>query len=182
MNNNDSFLAKSIKIGPHIVPNRFAINAMEGCDAEPDGSMSKRTCDRYKRLFEGGAGLIVFEAVTMQYESRARKKQISLEKKNVAAMAKTIRDLKAINKNALLIYQLSHSGEISSGEFSKRVCVKPIPGFEGEVIDDFVLASKILHDIGADGVDIKLCHGYLGSSILRPYNDRKWKYGGTVGK
>jgi len=27
-------------------------------------------------------------------------------------------------------------------------------------------------------VDLKLCHGYLGSQILRPYNDRNWKYGG----
>lgn len=26
---------------------------------------------------------------------------------------------------------------------------------------------------------MKLCHGYLGSQILRPYNDRKWKYGGS---
>jgi 2,4-dienoyl-CoA reductase-like NADH-dependent reductase (Old Yellow Enzyme family) len=28
-------------------------------------------------------------------------------------------------------------------------------------------------------VDVKLCHGYLGSQFLRPYNDRKWKYGGS---
>ena len=26
---------------------------------------------------------------------------------------------------------------------------------------------------------MKLCHGYLGSQLLRPYNDRKWKYGGS---
>jgi len=40
-------------------------------------------------------------------------------------------------------------------------------------------AAKVAHDAGADGVDVKLCHGYLGSQILRPYNDRKWKYGGS---
>jgi len=28
-------------------------------------------------------------------------------------------------------------------------------------------------------VDLKLCHGYLGSQLLRPFNDRKWKYGGS---
>jgi len=27
-------------------------------------------------------------------------------------------------------------------------------------------------------VDFKLCHGYLGTQLLRPFNDRKWKYGG----
>ena len=31
----------------------------------------------------------------------------------------------------------------------------------------------------ADGVDFKICHGYLGTQLLRPYNDRKWKYGGS---
>jgi 2,4-dienoyl-CoA reductase-like NADH-dependent reductase (Old Yellow Enzyme family) len=45
-------------------------------------------------------------------------------------------------------------------------------------MDDFVLAAKIAYDSGADGIDMKFCHGYLGSQILRPYNTRKWKYGG----
>jgi len=27
-------------------------------------------------------------------------------------------------------------------------------------------------------VDLKLCHGYLGSQILRPFNKENWKYGG----
>ena len=41
------------------------------------------------------------------------------------------------------------------------------------------MAAKIAHNAGADGIDMKLCHGYLGSQILRPYNDSKWKYGGS---
>jgi len=35
------------------------------------------------------------------------------------------------------------------------------------------------HDCGADGIDLKLCHGYFCSQLLRPYNDRRWKYGGS---
>jgi len=45
-------------------------------------------------------------------------------------------------------------------------------------MEDFVLAARIAYDSGADGIDMKFCHGYLGSQILRPYNTRKWKYGG----
>jgi 2,4-dienoyl-CoA reductase-like NADH-dependent reductase (Old Yellow Enzyme family) len=41
-----------------------------------------------------------------------------------------------------------------------------------------VLAAEITRDSGTDGINIRLCHGYLGSQILRPYNTRKWKYGG----
>jgi 2,4-dienoyl-CoA reductase-like NADH-dependent reductase (Old Yellow Enzyme family) len=66
--------------------------------------------------------------------------------------------------------------------------VKPFPGYEGEllseddvdeILDRFVLAARMAYDCGADGVDFKLCHGYFGSQLLRPFNDRKWKYGGS---
>ena len=40
-------------------------------------------------------------------------------------------------------------------------------------------AAHFLACSGADGVDLKFCHGYLPSQILRPYNDRRWKYGGS---
>ena len=66
--------------------------------------------------------------------------------------------------------------------------MKPFPGYEGrlltdeevdEILERFVFAAKMAHDCGADGVDFKLCHGYLGTQLLRPFNDRKWKYGGS---
>ena len=47
------------------------------------------------------------------------------------------------------------------------------------ILDRFVLGAKMAHDCGADGVDFKLCHGYFGSQLLRPFNDRKWKCGGS---
>jgi 2,4-dienoyl-CoA reductase-like NADH-dependent reductase (Old Yellow Enzyme family) len=95
--------------------------------------------------------------------------------------------LREVNPKTIFIYQLTHSGELSNSEFSKRLSVKPLPGFKADVfteeefdkiMDDFILAAKITRDSGADGIDMKLCHGYLGSQILRPYNTRKWKYGG----
>jgi 2,4-dienoyl-CoA reductase-like NADH-dependent reductase (Old Yellow Enzyme family) len=107
---------------------------------------------------------------------------------NQKALGKLIAELKKVNKKPLLFIQLTHSGELSEPRFSRRVCVKPLPGFGGDliseeeaegIVDKFVLAAKVAHDAGADGIDVKLCHGYLGSQFLRPYNDRKWKYGGS---
>ncbi len=190
MSNKDTALGQPIKVGTKTAKNRFCINAMECCDASPSGGFSDRSIERYRNLFEGDAGVIVFESITMQYDSRARDMQISLQpdnKENIKEWEKFIRDMKAVNPDPLLIVQLNHSGEISGGGGQKRVCVKPLHGFGGEMIDDeyvdktidqFVNASKILYDLGADGVDLKFCHGYFGSQILRPYNDRKWKYGG----
>jgi 2,4-dienoyl-CoA reductase-like NADH-dependent reductase (Old Yellow Enzyme family) len=96
--------------------------------------------------------------------------------------------LKAVNPKCLFIFQITHAGESSNPAFSRRVSVKPLPEAEpcevlGEtdverIMDDIVLAARIAHDAGADGIDVKLCHSYLGMQILRPYNDRPWKYGG----
>ncbi|MDL2236438.1 2,4-dienoyl-CoA reductase [Christensenellaceae bacterium OttesenSCG-928-K19] len=191
MSNKDTNLAKPMKIGPRTAPNRFVINAMECCDATPDGGFSERSLERYWNLAKGQAGVVVFESITMQYDSRARDMQIALRKDNptnIEEWRKFIKDFKALNPDSLLIVQLNHSGEISGGGDQKRVCVKPLHGFGGDLvtdeyvdntIDEFVEASKILYDLGADGVDLKFCHGYFGSQILRPYNDRKWKYGGA---
>lgn len=186
-----NLLLTPIKIGNKIAPNRFAINAMECCDADENGNPSEATYARYEKLFEGQAGLINLEAITVQYESRSRKSQLSIMPRNVAALKKFVEHLKSINRNNVFIFQLTHSGEISNPSFSERVRVtkEPLYGYENsrqlsveevdDVIEKFVLASKIAHDVGADGVDLKFCHGYLGSQILRPFNKENWKYGGS---
>jgi 2,4-dienoyl-CoA reductase-like NADH-dependent reductase (Old Yellow Enzyme family) len=176
-----------IKIGPFTATNRFVNNAMECCDSDPEGNPTERTYRRYRNLFEGGAGLIDLEAITVQYESRGREFQLSVMPRNQAALTKFVAEMRKVNPKPIFVWQLTHSGELSHPGFSRRVCVKPLPGFGGDVIDEdyiekamdeFVHAAKIAHDCGADGIDFKNCHGYLDSQILRPYNDRKWKFGG----
>ncbi|MCL4386119.1 MAG: 2,4-dienoyl-CoA reductase [Cyanobacteria bacterium] len=180
-------LFSSIKIGEHTAKNRIVINAMECCDADLDGNPSDITYQRYENLFKGDPGMIFLEAITITYESIARIHQLSILPKNITSLKKFVEHLKKINNKPLFIFQLTHSGELSNPKFSKQVTVKPLPGYGGELLSEddikhfikqFVEASKIVHDIGADGVDLKLCHGYLGSQLLRPWNDRKWKYGG----
>jgi len=187
MHENDPVF-QPIQIGSKKVPNRFVIQAMEACDADADGNPTEKTYRRYRDYFEGRAGMIDLEAITVTDETVARKNQLSLLPKNQKALEKLTREMKAINPDALFVYQLTHAGELSNPEFSKRVCTKPLPGFGGEllseddvekIIDRFVLGAKIAHDAGADGVDFKNCHGYLGSQFVRPWNDRKWKYGGS---
>ena len=51
---------------------------MEGCDANPDGSPSEYTIQRYENLVRGGAAFIDVEAITLQKESIARIWQLSL--------------------------------------------------------------------------------------------------------
>ena len=48
------------KIQDRFIPNRLAIQPMEGFDANIDGSPSDLTFRRYRRYAEGGVGLIWF--------------------------------------------------------------------------------------------------------------------------
>ncbi len=184
----DEPLFQAIKIGDRTAHNRFVVNAMECGDADKEGNPTDLTLARYEQHFKNGCSVIDLEAITVSEESRGRLNQLQIQPRNAKALANFVRKVKEINKDVIFVWQLTHSGELSHPDFSRRVCVKPLPGFGGDLLseeeveaieDKFVLAAKISHDAGADGVDFKNCHGYLGSQLVRPYNDRNWKYGGS---
>ena len=181
-------LLAPIKIGNRECKNRFFAQPMECVDSDPEGNPTDLTYERYEKLYRGQFGFIDLEAITVTNESRARKTQLEIMPRNEKALEKFIRRMKEVSPDTLIVFQLTHSGEISVPDFSRRVCVKPLYGLGGDILteeevehimDQFALAAKICHNVGADGVDMKLCHGYLGSQIIRPYNDRNWKYGGS---
>lgn len=180
-----------MQIGERTSVNRIALNAMECCDALDNGDPSPATYERYEHYFRGGAGIIILEAITPQYDYIARKNQLSIKEHNIPALKKFIAHLKEINPEALIFFQITHSGEISNNVYSQRIRVteEPLPGYEDAklvreeeietVIEDYVRGARYAYEVGADGVDLKLCHGYLGTQILRPYNKDNWKYGGA---
>jgi 2,4-dienoyl-CoA reductase-like NADH-dependent reductase (Old Yellow Enzyme family) len=183
-------LLTSVRIGSRVAVNRIAINAMECCDADTTGNPTSTAYRRYERLSRGGAGVIIVEALSVVDENRGRLHQLTALPQNQPALAALVSHMKSVNSKPIILWQLTHSGELSSPEFSRRVCVKPLPGYEGDllteeqvdgILDKFVLAARIAHDCGADGIDLKLCHGYFCSQLLRPFNDRRWKYGGSWG-
>jgi 2,4-dienoyl-CoA reductase-like NADH-dependent reductase (Old Yellow Enzyme family) len=181
-------LLSPVKVGTHTTTNRFFVQAMECTDADTEGNPTELTYQRYENLFKGEAGIVSLEAITITDKNRSRLNQLFIMPKNQPALTRFVAHLKKVNPKTIFVFQLTHSGELSNPEFSKRLSAKPLPGFTADVFTedeferimaDFVQAARIAYDSGADGIDMKLCHGYLGSQILRPYNDRKWKYGGA---
>ena len=186
-----NLLLQPVKIGKKTVPNRIAMNAMECADADESGNPTERTYARYEKLFEGEAGFIDLEAIVCSRDNLSSAHQLSVTRGNAKALEKFTRRLKEINSDNVFVFQLTHNGEYSNPGVSKpvRVSDTPLYGFEyahmigddeiGRIVDEFVESAKVAHDAGADGLDIKFCTGYLGSQILRPFNSRKWKYGGA---
>ena len=71
LNDDLSTLFVPVTVGGRRVGNRLAIQPMEGCDAELDGSPGELTFRRFQRFGAGGAKLIWGEACAVASEGRA---------------------------------------------------------------------------------------------------------------
>src|ERR1035437_2712678 len=87
-----SILSQPIKIGDKTVPNRLAINPMEGCDGMTDGRPSDLTRRRYQRFGEGGSGLVWYEATAVANEGRANPRQLYINKDTKNDLAASLKE------------------------------------------------------------------------------------------
>ena len=181
-------LKSPIQIGTCVAPNRIVNQPMECNDADEVGNPTELTFERYRKLAQGGAGIIIVEALTITQESRARKNQLGIYEKTAPTLERLVKEMKGINSKSLILFQITHSGQQSGAGFSRLVSVYPLPGqethllTEGEIAkigDDFARAALIAKQVGADGIDFKHCHGYLCAEMLRPVNTRKDRFGGA---
>ena len=171
-----SLLEASVRIGQRVAPNRIVNQPMEGNDADEQGNPTELTLERYRKLAEGGSGVIFVEALTVSRESRARKNQLVIHSKTAGGMGNLIREMRRINSASLILMQITHSGSQSQGGFSFHILT------EEEIVaieDAFARTAVIAEEVGADGIDFKQCHGYLGGEILRPANLRPDRFGGS---
>ncbi len=194
---NLAVLLRPINIGNKVVPNRLAINPMEGCDGTPEGKPSDLTHRRYRRFGNGGAGLVWYEATAVVNEGRANPRQLQINGETRADVAATLKELLEAAKAAghgrpYSVLQLTHSGRYSRpGSVSAPVVAVPNPFLDARlpdvhVISDeelerleekFVSAAELAADAGFDAVDVKACHGYLLSELLSAHT-REGRYGG----
>ena len=173
-------------IGNRIIQNRWVAQPMEGNSSGLGGAVSVLTIDKYKKLAAGGWGVIIVEAISVTSGSLARKNALVMNHRNLDGFKKLVDQIKAINPDVTLLFQITHSGSISNPVFSEQVSVSPFS--EGRLLssdeieqikDDFITCSLLSEEAGADGIDYKCCHGYLGAEMLCPANVRTDKWGGA---
>jgi len=179
-----------IRIGTKTATNRFVVSRWSSRrhrrrQSRDRGNPTKRTLNRYRNLFTGGAGLIVLEAISVGDTSMARTHQLTILPATPRRSAPSSPN--CVRSTPSRCSSPAHPFRRDQRPLLQACLPKQMAGFESDllsdedadrIIDEFVEAAKIAHDVGLDGLDIKFCHGYLGAQILRPYNDRKWKYGG----
>jgi len=182
------FLSAPIKIGKKFAPNRIVNQPMECNDADPFGNPTEFTLDRYKHLAEGTAGIIYVESLTVSPASRARRNQLEITERSARGLETLVNTIRGVNNKSLIIFQINHSGNVSNGEFSEIVSYYPTGNLSvrllsdkdiEEIMNSFIKAALISREVGADGIDLKMCHGYLGGQLLRPANNRNGRFGGS---
>jgi 2,4-dienoyl-CoA reductase-like NADH-dependent reductase (Old Yellow Enzyme family) len=176
-----------LKISDKIIPNRLFAQAMEGNDCENGGQPSGMTIDRYVKFAEGKWGIVIIEATSVTETSLARVNGMIINKKNLDSIKRLVDVFRKNNDKSLVFLQITHSGQ-HSGSFSDRTTLTPsddsgrryISGDEIARIRDLFIEGGILAEqAGTDGIDLKLCHGYMGAEILRPSNTRDDGWGGS---
>ncbi|MBN1686565.1 MAG: hypothetical protein JW852_07905 [Spirochaetales bacterium] len=181
-------LFKTYQISGRKAPNRFAAQPMETNCAGPGGAAGDMAVNRYNALAEGNWGIVFLEATSVTESHVARSNGLVLSRKNLDGFKKLVDSFKSIDEKALLIVQLTHSGRLSGPPLTK---VKAYEDEESdvpvltekelqEVLNRHLEAAGLAHEAGFDGVDVKTCHGYLGTELLRPLNQRKDTFGGPV--
>ena len=190
-----SLLFSPLKIRNKSMPNRFFAQAMEGNDGENVGQPSERTIKRYIELAKGNWGAVQVEATSVSETSLARINGMIINRRNLDCFKRLVEAFKKHNQDSPLLLQITHAGE-RSGPFSEKVSLtrpgsqKPdgsrndgarlLSGDDIEKIKDlFVQGAMLSEEAGMDGIDFKMCHGYLGGEMLRPSNIRDDKWGGS---
>ncbi|MCP4725381.1 MAG: hypothetical protein GY863_10110 [bacterium] len=193
-------LFRNFSIGNKIVPNRIAVQPMEGFDGDPDGSPGELVFRRYKRFAEGGNGLIWFEATSIVPEGRSNPRQLLINEKNLDKFKELVESTRTSaqktygnSHDPFLVLQLTHSGRFSRPDGKHRpIALSHNPYLDKDkelvsIIDDdemarlketYIRAADLAYDAGFDSVDVKVCHGYLLHDLITSYKRQNSEYGG----
>ncbi len=202
-------LAQPIDVGGFEVGNRWCIHAMEGWDANTDGSPSEHTLRRWKNFGLSGAKLIWGgEAAAVRPDGRANPNQTMAVAANRGGLKALLDELQAAHRagfgslDGLLVgLQLTHSGRFCKPndhkKFEPRIAYHhPLlaekyhisPSDDSlvftdaeldQLADDYVTAAHLAAEVGFQFVDVKACHGYLLHEFLSARR-RPGKYGGDL--
>lgn len=190
------------------IGNSFAIHPMEGCDGNLDGTPGELTFRRYRRFGAGGAKLIWFEACAVVPEGRANPRQLWIHPGSAKQLKELLQTCREAHQKEfgncddfVALLQLTHSGRYS---FEKQKVASRHPVLDlypmvnrdglpprenlpelasddylAALEDQYVQAAVLARELGFDGVDIKMTHGYLLSELIGA-RTREGAYGGSL--
>lgn len=184
-------------IGSLRLRNRVLKSPQTTATCNPDGTVTQRTVNHYRRLGEGGPGLVMVEYTYVDEDaSKSIHGQPGLSRRDhVAGMGWLADEIRSTGARAGI--QLVHAGRqkflgvtpmksagtsawdyvtAQYGNTPEPLTIDEIHG----VVESFALAAERACQARFDLVEVHAGHGYMLTNFLSPHtNDRTDEYGGT---
>jgi 2,4-dienoyl-CoA reductase-like NADH-dependent reductase (Old Yellow Enzyme family)/thioredoxin reductase len=188
-------LFSPFSIGSLTLENRIVMPPMATNYATAEGFVSDRMIAYYVERAKGGVGYINVEHTAVHQQGKASPKMLMISSDEHAAQLKRLVD--AVHAaGGKIVIQINHAGRQTFSAVTGAPIVGPspvaaLPTMEtphalsaGEIealVGTYTAAAQRVKQIGADGVELHMAHGYLLCSFLSPFsNQRTDAYGGDL--
>lgn len=191
-------LFSPISIGPLKLENRIVMPPMATNYATPEGYATDRQIAYYVERAKGGVGYITVEHTGILEQGKASPKMLLISSDMHASHIKKLVD--AIHAaNGKVFIQINHAGRQTMPSITGSPIVGPSPISHlanppdemipreltksdiEYLVEAYADAGQRVKELGADGVEIHMAHGYLICAFLSPFSNKRIdEYGGNL--
>src|SRR4030042_1443794 len=122
------YLSKPLAVGAKTAPNRLVYQPTESTKCDAEGSPTAHTLAKYAAIARGGPGIIHIESIDVTLKTQARSNRMLLLDRNLKGGEALVAEIRKANREALVIFQLSHAGRLSDPKFRATMYVYPPAG------------------------------------------------------
>ena len=186
-------LSRPISLGVVPLRNRLVMAPITTNYGDERGAVTEKTLSFYEERARGGAGALIFEAVSINSRTRLVVRQHGMfDDSFLPGLREVTRRVHA--HGAAIFVQLCHGGPkagsaingvqpFSASDIPIKAADIPRAMTRGEIsqaIEDFASAALRAREAGFDGVELHAAHFYLLSAFLSGYFNRRTDEYGEV--
>jgi 2,4-dienoyl-CoA reductase-like NADH-dependent reductase (Old Yellow Enzyme family) len=168
-------LFEPLNVAGMLIPNRVMVPAMVTRLSGEDGLVNKDITDRYVRYAQGGAGLIVIEAMAVHTAKSGPLLRIS-DDRYVPGLADLVRRIHD-GSDSKVVPQIIHFLKVAKSGWRQTVDMLSLAEID-RIVEEFGDAVARARAAGFDGAELHSAHAYTLASFLSRANPRTDDYGG----
>lgn len=170
-------LFERLNVGGMTIPNRVMVPAMVTRLSGEDGLVNKDISDRYVRYSQGGAGLIVIEAMAVHAAKSGPLLRIN-DDKFVPGLTDLVRRIHDAS-DSKIVPQIIHFMKVAKSGWRQTIDMLSLAEID-RIVEEFGDAVARARAAGFDGAELHSAHAYTLASFLSRANPRLDDYGGDT--
>jgi len=170
-------LFEPLNVAGMTITNRVMVPAMVTRLSGEDGLVNKDIIDRYVRYAQGGAGLIVIEAMAVHHAKSGPLLRIS-DDQFVPGLTDLVRRIHDAS-DSKVVPQIIHFLKVARSGWRQTVDMLSLAEID-RIVEEFGDAVARARAAGFDGAELHSAHAYTLASFLSRANPRMDDYGGDT--